>query len=267
MNSAYQWPDYYDWTSPTENEDVLYYVELAKETGGPVLELGCGTGRCSLAIAREGIEVVGLDLSREMLNRAKQKADEFGLSQRVTWIEADMSNFSIPDKTFPLVIIPYRSFLHLLTVKDQLNALKCIRSHLQDGGMLALNVFVPHVDQLVDIDRKYQYRGCFPIPGTEEKVEIYDFTEVDPFYQLCHITRYYERFDGQGKMLERIKTHLHLRYIFPTELSLLLALCGFKIVNRYGSFAKDEFDRHSDELIIEAIKVSPQLAGRRVQGD
>lgn len=70
---TYDWPDYYDWTSTGLDHDITYYTELAKQQGGPVLELGCGTGRCTLAIAREGIPVVGLDLSEPMLKRAEKR--------------------------------------------------------------------------------------------------------------------------------------------------------------------------------------------------
>ncbi|MBA4495410.1 class I SAM-dependent methyltransferase [Paenactinomyces guangxiensis] len=252
-HSIYDWPDYYDWTSPGLERDLTYYIELAKQTGGPVLELGCGTGRCSLAIARLGIPVVGVDLSSPMLQKARQRAKKLNLSDRVRWVEADMSRFSLNER-FPLVIIPYRSFLHLLTVRDQISTLKRIRQHLTDGGLFAFNIFVPRIRDLYQMEGKYSFRGSFLASGGKERVDLYDLTEFDYFNQTAYITRYAERFDEKGHSLGRIRMAFRLRYIFPAELNHLLALCGFKIINRFGSFHRTPFDARSEELIIEAVK-------------
>lgn len=250
---VYDWPEYYDWTSTGLAGDVSYYVELAKEKGGPVLELGCGTGRCTLAIAKAGIPVVGVDLSESMLSRARQKAAEMGLQSQTEWVHANMVQLNL-ERTFPLIIIPYRSFLHLLTVRDQVETLKRIRRHLADDGWLALNLFVPKIDHLYELNGKISHRGVFPIPGTNEVVELYDYIEYDYFAQLAHVIRYMERFDEQGNSQERIRTSFQLRYIFPSELTHLFNLCGFKIVNRFGSFDRAPFGRESEELIVEAVK-------------
>lgn len=252
--SMYAWPDYYDWTSEGLEGDITYYTDLAQASGGPVLELGCGTGRCSLAIARTGKEVVGIDLSPEMLKRAREKAEAMGLDDRTQWVEASMTTFEL-DRRFPLVIIPYRSFLHLMTVKEQLAALKRIRQHLHPGGMLALNVFVPSLVELHEIEGKNVHRGTFPIPGTAECVEVHDITEHDPFRQWVRVIRFYERYDESGRLLERLRTVFQLRYIFPTELFHLLRLAGFQIVGRYGTFDRGQFDHRSTELIVEAKKM------------
>lgn len=252
-HSIYDWPDYYDWTSTGLDRDVTYYTELAKQMGGPVLELGCGTGRVSLSIAKQGIPVVGVDLSGAMLQKAKQKAEEMGLSHQVEWIEADMSQLDLK-RQFPLIIIPYRSFLHLMTVRDQISALKQIRKHLQDEGLFAFNIFVPQIHHLYEMDGKYFFRGSFPVPGTHEYVDLYDWIEYDHFHQTAHVIRFAERFDQHGQSLERIRSFFHLRYLFPTELNHLLTLCGFKIIHRFGSFHRTPFDSQSQELIIEANK-------------
>lgn len=250
--------EYYDFFSRGSNnldQDITYFVELAKQTGGPVIELGCGTGRCSIAIAQQGIEVISVDFSAEKLGQAKKKAEDLGLSHRIKWIEASITNFQVPGKSFPLTIMPDRSFLQLINVRDQLNALKCIRRHLNEGGMFAFHVFVPHMKKLMDMEGKYTFRGSFSASGDEE-VEVYDFIELDTFNQLVNIKRYLERFTNRGKSLNRTKTKIRLRYISPSELSHLLAVCGFKIQNRYGSFYRAPFDASSEELIVEAVKVT-----------
>ncbi|MGI6125905.1 MAG: class I SAM-dependent methyltransferase [Planifilum sp.] len=252
--NAYSLPEYYDWISTGLDGDIAYYVKLAEKSGGPVLELGCGTGRCSLAIARAGIEVTGLDLSSEMLGRARKKAEEMGLSNRIRWVEGNMSRFDL-GRRFPLIIIPYRSFLHLMTVKEQLTALAAIRRHLEEDGLFAFNIFVPKISDLVDQDRQMAYRGTFPIPGTDHSVEVYDWTEFDHFLQRARVVRYMERFDGEGRSLERLRSFFWFRYIYPAELFHLLRLAGFRVVNRYGDFEGHPFDRRSSELIVEAKKI------------
>jgi ubiquinone/menaquinone biosynthesis C-methylase UbiE len=251
--------EYYDFfPSNTTNldQDVTYYVELAKRTGGPIIDLGCGTGRCSIAIAEQGIEVIGVDFSTEKLEQAKKKAEDLKLSHRIKWIEASITNFQLPGgQSSPLIIMSDRSFLQLINVRDQLNALKCIRRYLSEGGMFAFHVFVPHMKKLMEMEGRYTFRGSFPTGG-EEEIEVYDFIELDLFNQIVVTTRYLERFTKRGESVDRTKTKIRLRYIFPTELSHLLAVCGFKIENRFGTFYRAPFDATSDEIIVEAVKVS-----------
>src|SRR5690606_36483747 len=124
-------------------------------------------GRVSLAIAREGIEIVGIDQSERMLKHAKEKSDEMGLTDWVQWIQADMAQFDL-GKKFPLIIIPYRSFLHITSVKEQISTLTHVWGHLTNEGCFAFNVFVPHFADLMAMEGTQHFRGVFPIPGTED---------------------------------------------------------------------------------------------------
>ena len=123
-------------------DDVTFYVELARQAaaaGQAVLELGCGTGRVTIPIAQAGVDVVGLDNAPAMLAVARRKATAAGLDVR--WVTADMRNLQL-EQRFGLVIIPFRSFLHMLTDADQLSCLSRIYEHLIPGGRFALNFFV-----------------------------------------------------------------------------------------------------------------------------
>lgn len=251
--TIYQWPHYYDWTSEGLEHDTSFYVELAKQSGGPVLELGCGTGRISLAIAREGIKVVGLDRELKMLEQAQRKAKAMGLSSMIDWENQDIAHFQLQQK-FPLIIIPYRSFQHLCTVSEQTSALHTIHEHLMDTGMLACNIFVPEISKITAMDGLYSYRGTFPVPGSEEKVDVYDMVETDHFNQILQVVRYYERFSQIGISLERLRTQMKIRYIYPGEFTHLLSHTGFRIQARYGDFLQGSFHSHSQELIIVAGK-------------
>jgi SAM-dependent methyltransferase len=123
-------------------DDVSFYVKLARQAataGQPVLELGCGTGRVTIPIAQAGVEVVGLDNAPAMLEVARPKAAAAGVDVR--WLTGDMRNFQL-EQRFGLVIIPFRSFLHMLTDADQISCLSHVYEHLIPGGRLALNFFV-----------------------------------------------------------------------------------------------------------------------------
>ncbi len=121
--------------------DVQFYLRLARETAEKdqsVLELGCVTGRVTIPIAQAGIEVVGLDNAPPMLDVARRKAA--AVDVQVRWITADMTSFCL-DQRFGLVIIPFRSFLHLLTEADQIACLSRVYEHLLPRGRFALNFF------------------------------------------------------------------------------------------------------------------------------
>ena len=124
--------------------DIAFYVAAAEEFGGPVLELGCGTGRVLLPTARAGLSIVGLDRSAAMLDicRGKLAGEAEAVRQRATLLAGDMRSFDL-GRRFALVTIPFRPFQHLLTVADQLACLDCIRQHLAPGGTLVFDVFNP----------------------------------------------------------------------------------------------------------------------------
>src|ERR1700758_1565379 len=121
--------------------DVPFYVDLARKSGGPVLEIACGTGRVLLPIAREGIEIHGVDNSAAMLRilRAHLKEEPAEVAQRVELHEGDMRSFRLKRK-YPLAIIPFRPMQHMYTVADQVNALSTAAFHLAETGILAFDV-------------------------------------------------------------------------------------------------------------------------------
>ena len=112
------WADIYDSVHPL-TEDIPFWVEEAQASGGPVLELACGTGRVAIPIAQTGVPVVGLDNSSAMLKVARVKARKLRLTTSVLrFTRGDMRNFSLGKQRFPLVIIPFRSFQALLSARN-----------------------------------------------------------------------------------------------------------------------------------------------------
>ena len=129
--------------------DIPFYVDLAKQSGGPVLEIACGTGRILLRIAREGIEIHGVDNSASMLGvlRAQVAREPRAVRERLTVHEGDMRNFRL-EKKFPLVIIPFRPLQHMYTVQEQVDALTTAAFHLEEEGKLAFDVFFPNFEAI-----------------------------------------------------------------------------------------------------------------------
>lgn len=250
MSDMYQWADYYDLTQRGLAGDIEFYLEQARQAGGKVLDLACGTGRISIPMAEAGLDVTGIDLSPEMLERAKAKAEERGVADRLRLMQGDMRNFDLGE-TFSIIMIPFRSFLHLLHIREQMKALSCIRKHLAPGGKFVMNVFVPKINHFCEENEKMSLRGTYRLESGEE-VAMWDYTRYDHFQQLSEVTRIYERTNQAGVVTERVKGRFTLRYIYPAELHHLLRLNGFKVKERYGTFAKAPFDASSTELILVA---------------
>jgi ubiquinone/menaquinone biosynthesis C-methylase UbiE len=136
--------EFYDDVVPYRSrQDVAFFVEMAQRSGGPVLELGCGTGRILMPTARSGVEIVGMDASPLLLSECRRKLSrESGdVRARVDLVRGDMRQFAL-ERRFGLTTMPFRPFQHLLTVADQLSCLTSIYRHLNDGGRLIMDVFI-----------------------------------------------------------------------------------------------------------------------------
>ena len=154
----------YDPWSRSVVEDVPFYVDEARRSGGPVLELAVGTGRIAVPIAASGIPVVGVDLSEGMLEVARERAQEAGA-------ELDLRHGDMRDPpvegTFPLVLVPFRSMLHMETDTDRRAVLRAIKRHLAPGGRLIFDVFAPAADDIADTHGRWIERE----PGIWERAD------------------------------------------------------------------------------------------------
>ncbi|HEX3532517.1 MAG TPA: class I SAM-dependent methyltransferase [Thermoanaerobaculia bacterium] len=138
--TPFQDAELYDMLFRDLDFDREFYVRLAREARGPVLEVTCGTGRILLPCLQAGVDIDGLDLFPEMLGVLRRKAAELGLAPRL--YQADMRDFTLP-RRYALILVPFNGFVHNLTTDDQLQTLRACRKHLAAGGLLVLNVFFP----------------------------------------------------------------------------------------------------------------------------
>jgi len=247
----------YDCYATGVSSDVSFHVDEAKRSAPPVLELGCGTGRILIPIAEAGVEVVGVDRSPSMLAVAKERVAKFSseVRSRIELVQGDMRDFSL-GRRFNLIMIPYRSFLHLLTTDDQRAALGCIREHLSDGGRLILNVFDPRLDLLQQgIGGGSELRKFteFTHPQTQRRVVGWYASSCDPLRQVIEQYNVFDQLDDQGSVVARQYVPLTLRYVFRYEMEHLLELCGFRVEALYGDFERGPF-RYGGEQVWVAAK-------------
>jgi ubiquinone/menaquinone biosynthesis C-methylase UbiE len=244
---------FYDSYSTGTDGDLSFYVEEARRAGSPVLELGCGTGRILIPTAEAGLTVTGLDRAPSMLAVARQKIARLDAATqgRITLVEGDMRAFALGQR-FNLITIPYRAFLHLLTVEDERRALGCIREHLVDGGRLVLNIFDPRLDVIVIqqglVGTSQKKMDEFVHPQTGRRVVIWDTIQYDLERQMLEDERIFEEVDGEGKMVSRTYNLLTLRFIYRYEMQHLLELCGFQVEALYGDFRRSPFRAGGEQV-------------------
>jgi ubiquinone/menaquinone biosynthesis C-methylase UbiE len=240
--------------------DIPFYVEEAKKAGSPVLELACGTGRVTIPVAEAGLDVVGIDNSPAMLEQFRQRLPSLdpAVRDRITLHQADMRDFDLGDAVFQLVYCPFRAFLHLMTVEDQMAALNTIGSHLAPGGRFALNFFNPSVEIMsrsfagqANLQRRIQE---YEDPDTGNRVVVYALNKRDVVRQVIDETRIEEEVDQDGLVVKRTYKPLSLRWIYRYEFEHLLARCGFDVEALYGSFDRRPFEDDKAELVWIARK-------------
>lgn len=251
-------PQMYDARAQGVPGDVEFFLGLAKEAaaaGYPVLELATGTGRVAIPIARAGVRVVDLDASKEMLAQAAEKSSDV---DNVRWAQGDMQAFDLPEQ-FGLAFIPYRSFQHLLAVKDQIACLECIHRHLVPGGRNALDVFNPDIviiGQWLGAKRGglQRRRDDYISPKTERVVKAWETRDYHPAEQEVESTFIDEELDDEGVVVSRVYRGLRLRYVFRYEMEHLLARTGFEIEDLFGDCYGAPFTDTSPELVFVARK-------------
>lgn len=216
--------------------DIQFYLSEAKKVRGPVLEVACGTGRVYLRLLEAGVDAYGIDLSKGMLSALEKKAAARGLKPKVKL--ADMRNFRL-NKKFSLIIVPFRSFLHLLTIDDQLAALKCFRKHLAKGGKLALNFFYPSREY---ISKDYGRE----VPRIKQNgVEWRDFSVFED--EPDQIVKSSSRAIKNGRTIKRWE--FKIAFIYKREFELLLRLAGFSKWRVYGGFKKERLTSSNQEMV------------------
>src|SRR5438309_726857 len=206
----------YDPWSLTVTEDVPFYLAEARRVSpGPVVELGVGTGRIAVPIAAGGIRVIGVDSSAGMLEVCRERAESAGVEELVELRLGDLRAPPVSERV-RLVICPFRSYLHLRTDEERLEALRAARELLVPGGRLVFDVFAPGDDDIAETDGRW----------LEREPEIFERADWDTSARTLTLS---VRDDRQASTMV-------LAWLDPDEWHTLLEETGFEVVACYGWF-------------------------------
>jgi len=251
--------EFYDHVPPYgDRQDIAFWTAAALESGGPVLELGCGTGRVLIPTARAGIDIVGLDQSRSMLAICKRKLAEepAEVQARTTLVEADMRDFQLR-RQFALATMPFRPFQHLITIDEQMACLQGIQRHLARGGRLILDLFNPSLPFLVDESRLEEYgdEPEFIMPDGRRVLRRFRTLRRDWLTQVQDVELIYYVTHPDGRQ-ERLVHAFPMRYLFRYEAEHLLARCGFQVEAIYADYDRRPYGAtYPGELIFVASRL------------
>lgn len=272
----------YDAVYADAGDTEFWQANAPEPDSGPLLELGCGTGRLTLPLARAGHEITGIDLATSMLERcrAQLSSEPAEVRDRVTLLEADMTSFAL-GRSFAEVFCAFGTFHHLATVEQQLACLARCREHLLPGGVLVLDLINPDPEPATSSPRdEFAQETTQDEPAQDEPrrvtgstaaaedpgeatVPLTDgrrirswatITDTQRSLQLnrCEVTYEISEADGSTR---RLSETFPMRFIFRYELEHLLARSGFRIVELYGDYDRSPFADDSLGMIVVAAPV------------
>ena len=219
----------YDPWSRSVTEDVDFYVGEARKAGGPVVELGVGTGRVAVPTAQAGVRVIGVDDSEGMLGVCRERAEEAGVSALLDLRLGDLRRPPVTERV-RLVTCPFRALLHLESDEERLQALAAVYGILLPAGRFVFDVFAPSLDDVQETNGRWLERE----PGIWEKAD-------------WDLERRVLRLTVRGETGETI---MRLTWRSPAEWRHLLELAGFDVVACYGWFDMRPYSGGEDTVWI-----------------
>jgi len=223
--------------------ELEFYQRLAARIGPRVLELACGTGRLSMPLAAGGLAFTGLDLSAAMLERARHKATQAGVS--ANFVLGDMRQFNLGQQ-FDVIFIPINSLCHLHTRAEVEDCFRCVRQHLAPDGRFVVDVFNPSLAILSRDPNRWYVVGEY-VDAHNQPLKLVEQNRYDSATQINAIKWRFEFSNGRAQELA-----LTMKQYFPQELDALLAYNGFEIEHKYGKYGEKEFHADSTQQIVVA---------------
>jgi SAM-dependent methyltransferase len=243
----------YDYEYRRRRADITFYRELAKRRGGPILDLGCGSGRAAIPLARDGHHVFGIDQSPGMLAKLRARIADLptAAAARIQVASGNLCTFDVPGK-YNLVIAAFNVLEHLYTRGELAACLARVAAHLAPGGAFVFDVQMPDLAWLLRDPVKRWAKTRFTDPTTKRAMFYSTNHDYDPVGQIANIRLYYEPVDGKGGT--RI-VKLSQRKYFPAELEALVAHSGFRMVERYGDFAWQPLDATAESQVLVCERI------------
>lgn len=228
---------------------IDFYVGLAREAKGPVLEVACGTGRVLLPVLQAGADADGLDLFPPMLDVARRKAEALGLTPGLRL--GDMADFRMP-RQYGLVLIAFNAFCHMLTTEDQLRCLGCIRRCLLPGGLLAFDGAFPGLEWIGAPQDQRAFEGEVTDPRTGQTLRCYDTRGFDRVTQVQRSRNEVELVEAGGTTRIIHRSEFFVRWTYKAEMELLLHAAGFARHEICGGFDRRPLTQEADAIIVLA---------------
>jgi 2-polyprenyl-3-methyl-5-hydroxy-6-metoxy-1,4-benzoquinol methylase len=232
----------YDLQDEGYYDDYPLVEQWARAQGGPLLDLACGTGRMALRMAELGYEVTGVDVTPEMIEKARQKAAKLGFA--IEWVEADARSFHL-GRQFAFIYMLEHAFQFFLTREDLEAMLARVREHLSPEGCFLFETRNPNVRNLQEVRHPEGDKYAMADGG---ELAIIEEQRYDPMSQIQHYRRHLTFRYAGGRHEERT-LRVALRYVYPQEIEALLFYNGFEIRERYGSWQQEMLTADSPEMI------------------
>ncbi len=248
------WDDYapfYDWENAQTvgRRDVGFWRRVASQAGGPVLELGCGTGRVALPVAREGATVVGVDRSEAMLARARKRVKRARLQSQVQLVRGDIRHLPFPDHSFPLVMAPYGILQSLLVERDLTKTLDAVARVLTRKGTFGLEL-VADLPAWDEYSKRTSMRGKRGPNG--KPIALIESVRQDRVHKITHFEQ--EFVEGRGRESVRRKFSLAFRTVTVPQMVRRLEKAGLEVSALLGDYRGGPWDLRAEVWIILALR-------------
>jgi SAM-dependent methyltransferase len=227
--------------------DLPFWLGFADR--GPVLDLGCGTGRVTIPLLQAGLEVDGLDLWEPMLARLRAKAEALGFAPRLH--RAPMQRFQL-GRRYERILCAFNAFAHNLTREDQLSCLRSCRDHLAPGGALAIYLSLPPASMWLEPDDVPVLEIEVPHPARGTRLQMLDTRTKNRVEQTQHSEIELRELSADGKVVSSRRSSTDLRWIGKPEMELLLLAAGLPRYEIFGGYGREALTAASNEMIVVA---------------
>lgn len=250
-SQEYDDPTLYDKENESFIPEIPFILKWATKKQGPIIDIACGTGRVTIPLAKNGYNLVGVDINEGMLAHAKKKAANLHL--QIRWIVQDCTQLDLSIKC-NLVYSVGNSFQHFLTNESQDGLLTSINKSLEVEGLFIFNTRFPSVEELLQPSTE-EYWKSYTDNETLNTVDLFTISEYDSLKQIQHYTTIRKYKDNAGDIIKEKRTNISLRYVFPQEMERLLFAFGFEILHLYSDWNETPITNDSYEMIYVCRKI------------
>ncbi|MFD2045434.1 class I SAM-dependent methyltransferase [Ornithinibacillus salinisoli] len=247
----YDDPVLYDRENDSIIDDIVFLKKWAKRTRGKIIDLACGTGRATIPLARNGHQMIGVDVHKGMLEEARRKSTNLTLP--IDFVLQDCTALNLNVKS-SFIFSVGNSFQHFLTNEAQDGLIRSVSRHLEVGGLFIFDTRFPKEEELLQPSGEEFWRSYID-RATSQQVDVYTKSEYDALSQIQHYTTIRRLLDKHKEIINEKTTSIRLRYVFPKEMERLLSPYGLEIVNIYSDWEANPLTKSSDQMVYLCRKI------------